>query len=48
MKKSEFRALIKHFYLKGLKPKEIKNELDAVHGTSSAVFATVFNWVKKF
>jgi len=48
MEKSEFRAVIKHLYLKGLKPKEIKAELDKVHGTSAPVFATVYNWVSEF
>ena len=44
MEKSEFRAVIKHLYLKGLTPKEIKAELDEVHGTSAPVFPTVYNW----
>ncbi|XP_023217030.1 histone-lysine N-methyltransferase SETMAR-like [Centruroides sculpturatus] len=48
MEKSEFRAVIKHLYLKGLTPKEIKAELDEVHGTSAPVFATVYNWVNEF
>ena len=48
MEKSEFRAVIKHFHLKGLKPKEIKAELDAVHGTSAPVLATIYNWVNEF
>lgn len=48
MDKTEFRAVIKHFYLKGLTPKEIKAELDEVHGTSAPVFATVYNWVNEF
>ena len=48
IEKSEFRAGIKHWYLKGLTPKEIKAELDEVHGTSAPVFATVYNWVNKF
>ena len=30
MEKSEFRAVIKHLYLKILRPKEIKAELDEV------------------
>ena len=48
MKKSEFPAVINHLYLKGLTPKEIKAELDKVHGTSAPVFATVYNWVNEF
>ena len=47
-KKSEFRTVIKHLYLKGLTPKEIKSELDEVHGTSAPVFATVYNGVNEF
>ena len=43
MEKSEFGAVIKHLYLKGLTPKEIKAELDEVHGTFAPVFATVYN-----
>ncbi|XP_067135376.1 histone-lysine N-methyltransferase SETMAR-like [Centruroides vittatus] len=35
-------------YLKGLTSKEIKAELDEVHGTSAPVFATVYNWVNEF
>ena len=30
-----------------LKTKEIKAELDEVHGTSTPVFATVYNWVNE-
>lgn len=48
MDKTEFRAVIKHFHLKGLKPKEIKAELDEVHGTSAPSFATVCNWTNEF
>ena len=48
MKKREFRAVIKHSYLKGLTPKEIKAKLDEVHSTSAPVFATVYNWVNEF
>ena len=48
IEKSEFRTVIKHLYLKGLTPKDIKAELDEVHGTSVPVFATVHNWVNKF
>ena len=48
MEKSELRAVIKHLHLKGLSPKEIKAELDEVHGTSALVFATLYNWVNEF
>ena len=40
--------MIKHLYLKDLPPKEIKAELDEVHGISAPVFATVYNWVNEF
>ena len=48
MQKSEFRAVIKHLYLNGLTPKQIKAELDEVHGTSAPVFANVYNGVNEF
>ena len=32
MEKSEFRAVIKHLYLRGFTPKMTKAELDEVHG----------------
>ena len=48
MEKSELRAVIKHMYSKGLTPKEIKAELDEVHGTSAPVFGNVCNWVNEF
>lgn len=48
MKRNGFCAVIKHFYLKGVTPKEIKAALDEVHSTSALVFATVYNWVNKF
>ena len=40
--------MIKHFYLKGLTPKEIKAELNEVHGTSAPVYVTVYNGVNEF
>ena len=40
--------VIKHLYLKSLTPKEIKAELDEVHGTSAPMFATVYNWINEF
>ena len=48
MEKTEFRAVIKHFYLKGLTPTEITAELQTVHGKSASVFKTVYNWVNEF
>ena len=48
MEKSTFRAVIKHSYLKDLRPKEVKADLYEVRGTSAPVFATVYNWVNEF
>ena len=40
--------MIKHLNLRGLTSKEIKAELDQVHGTSAPVFAAVYNWINEF
>lgn len=48
MDKKEFRAVIKHFHIDGKKPKEIKEELDRVHGESAPSFKTVCFWVNEF
>ena len=48
MEKNEFRAVIKHFYIKGNTPKEIKAKLDEIHGISAPSFKTVYNWVNEF
>ena len=48
MEKNEFRAVIKNFYIKGNTPKEIKTELDEVHGISAPSFKTVYIWVNEF
>ena len=48
MEKNLFWSVIKHLYLKGLTPKEIKTRLGEVHGTSAPVFATVYSWVNEF
>ena len=40
--------MIKHLYLKGLTLNEVKAELDEVHGTSTPVFTSVYNWVNEF
>ena len=48
MEKNEFRAVIKHYYIKGLTTEEIKDELDLIHGTSAPSFATVYNWLNEF
>ncbi|CAF4956922.1 unnamed protein product [Pieris macdunnoughi] len=41
MEKQENRAVMKYFYLKGLTPKEIKEEMDSTLGTSSPSYSTV-------
>ena len=41
MEKNEFRAVIKHSFIKGNIPKEIKGELDEVHSTSALSFKTM-------
>ena len=46
--KKEFRAVIKHLYIKDNTPKEIKVKLDEVYGTSAPFFKTVYNWVNEF
>ena len=48
MDKKEFRAVIKHFYMKGYTPKLIKEELDSVHGDNAPSDYTVKSWVKQF
>ena len=48
MKKNEFHKIIKQFYIKGNTTKEIKAELDEVHGTSALSFKAVYNWVNEF
>ncbi|XP_055916518.1 protein GVQW3-like [Eupeodes corollae] len=48
MEKLENRAVIKYFYLKGLKPKEIKEEMDSTLGTSCPSYSTIKQWVSEF
>ena len=48
MEKNEFNIVIKPFYIKGNTPKEIKAELDKVHGASALSSKTVYNWVNEF
>ena len=48
MEKNEFCAVINHFYIKGNTPKEMKTELDEVHGTSAPLFKIVCNWMNEF
>ena len=40
--------MIKHLYLKGLTPKQIKAELDEVSSTFAPVFATVYDLVNEY
>jgi len=42
MKKDEFHAVIKHFYLKKWTAAQIKAELDEVHGNSAPTLKTVY------
>lgn len=48
MEKNEFRAVIKHFYLKKWTAAQIKAELDAVHGKSAPVKKTIYFWINEF
>ena len=48
MEKNEFRAVIKHFFLKKKTAMEIKAELDEVHGDSAPSYKTVCFWVNEF
>lgn len=48
MEKVENRAVIKYFFLKGLTPKEIKEEMDSTLGTSSSSYSTIKQWVSEF
>lgn len=48
MEKSEFRAVIKHFFMKGCTAATIKNELDSVHGTNAPTLQTIYNWLNEF
>ena len=42
MEKEEFRAVIKHFYLKKWTAAQIKAELDEVHGDTTSTLKTVY------
>lgn len=48
MEKSEKRAVIKYFYLKGLTPLQIKKELDSTLKDSSPSYSMVKQWVSEF
>lgn len=48
MEKSEFRALIKHYYLKGKTAKETKEKLDKHYGESAPSDYMVKYWIAEF
>lgn len=48
MEKEEIRVVIKYFFLKGLKPLEIKSELDSTFPGSSPTLQTIRNWTNEF
>ena len=48
MEKNEFRAVIKHFYLKKWTAAQIKIELDDVHGDCAPSLKTVYYWIGEF
>jgi transposase len=48
MEKEEFRAVIKHFFIKGFSASEVKVELDSVHGNSAPHFSTISRWINEF
>ena len=48
MKKDEFRAVIKHFYIMKQTATQIKAELDKVYGDSAPVLKTVYFWINEF
>ena len=48
MEKVEIRAVIKYFFLKGLKASEIKKELDTTLANSSPSYTTIKRWVAEF
>ena len=45
MEKTEYRAVIKYFVIKGMKATEIKDELQETLGESAPSFATISRWV---
>ncbi|XP_014486145.1 PREDICTED: histone-lysine N-methyltransferase SETMAR-like [Dinoponera quadriceps] len=48
MEKNEFRAVIKHFYLRKWTAAGIKAELDDVHGESAPALKTIYFWMNEF
>ena len=48
MEQSEFRVLIKHYYLRGKTAKETKEKLDKYYGNSAPSNTTVKRWMQEF
>jgi len=48
MEKNEFRAVIKHFYLKKWTATQIKAELNEVHENSAPALKTIYFWINEF
>jgi len=48
MEKNEFRAVIKHFYLKKWTAAQIKAELNEIHGNSTPVLKTIYFSINEF
>lgn len=48
MDKEEFRALIKHSFLRGKSGKETKGKLDKYYGKSAPLYTTVKYWNEEF
>jgi transposase len=44
----EFRVLIKHYFMKGESPLEIKEKLDKHYGKSAPSIRTVYKWFQNF
>ena len=48
MEEKEFRAVIKHFYLKKWRAAKIKAELNEVHADTAPMLKTVYFWIDEF
>lgn len=48
MEKDEFRAMIKHFYLKKCMAAQIKVELNDVYGDSIPALQAAYFWINEF
>lgn len=46
--KIEYRAVKNHFFLKALRIKKIKIQLDGIYGESTPSYVTVTNWIANF